>query len=107
MWGYDYIDGKLVINEREADMVRRVFRFANRLIKYNIDLDDQAFLVMNAYWERLKVRAGLENVNKPWPEFWNQKKVKEESDPIISADMFKKVQEKLKKRSVIESTENT
>ncbi|GAV11363.1 hypothetical protein [Paenibacillus sp. NAIST15-1] len=105
LWGYDYIDGELVVNEREADMVRRVYRFMVRLDKYDLPFNDAAYIRLEKYWIRLKKRAGIENVSKPSPDFWKNERQSRgvigknddskllalECAPLISADLFEKV----------------
>lgn len=122
-YGYDKINGRLVINEAEAEIVRRIFNeylsgFGLNSICKNLNADGIIMGKSGIEWKKKAVRYILTNEKYIGDCLWqksytenifpfkkpknrgeaDQYYVADHHEPIISREMFETVQELLKKR---------
>ena len=122
-YGYDKINGRLVINEEEAEIVRRIFneylsRFGLNSICRNLNADGIIMGKSGIEWKKKAVRYILTNEKYIGDCLWqksytenvfpfkkpknrgeaDQYYVTDHHEPIISREIFETVQELLKKR---------
>lgn len=122
-YGYDKIDGRLVINEAEAEIVRRIFNeylngFGLNSICKNLNADGIIMGKSGIEWKKKAVRYILTNEKYIGDCLWrknftenvfpfrkprnrgqaDQYYVTDDHEPIISREMFEAVQELLKER---------
>lgn len=123
-YGYDKINGQLVINKAEAEIVRRIFNeylsgFGLNSICRNLNADGIIMGKSGIEWKQKAVRYILTNEKYIGDCLWqksytenvfpfkkpknrgeaDQYYVTDHHEPIISRDVFEAVQELLKKRS--------
>lgn len=123
-YGYDKINGQLVINESEAEVVRRIFNeylsgFGLNSICRNLNADGIIMGKSGIEWKKKAVRYILTNEKYIGDCLWqksytenvfpfkkpknrgesDQYYVADHHEPIISREVFEAVQELLKKRS--------
>ena len=101
-YGYDYIDGKLVINKKEAEVVRKIFqwyldgksigRIAKTLQKQKISTKK------GGVWAKKTVSSILKNPIYCGYLKWEKYLNKGDHQPIIDVDTFNKVQNLIKKK---------
>lgn len=122
-YGYDKIDGKLVINESEAAIVRRIYHeYLNgrglNAICHSLNADGLIMGKSNIVWKKKAVRYILTNEKYIGDCLWrknytenvfpfrkprnrgqaDQYYVTDDHEPIISREVFERVQELLKER---------
>lgn len=122
-YGYDKINGQLVINEAEAEIVRRIFNeylsgFGLNSICRNLNADGIVMEKSGIEWKKKAVRYILTNEKYIGDCLWqksytentfpfkkpknrgevNQYYVADHHEPIISIEIFETVRELLKKR---------
>ncbi len=123
-YGYDKLNGRLVINEAEAEIVRRIFNeylsgFGLNSICKNLNADGIIMGKSGIEWKKKAVRYILTNEKYMGDCLWqksytenvfpfkkpknggeaDQYYVADHHEPIISRETFESVQELLKKRS--------
>lgn len=101
-YGYDYIDGKLVINKKEAEVVRKIFQWylegksmgwiAQALQKRKISTKKGGF------WAKKTVSSILKNPIYCGYLKWEKYLYKGDHQPIIDVQTFNRVQELMEKR---------
>ncbi len=97
-YGYDYKDGKLIINQWEANIVKEIFRtykeeatfseIVNNLNERNIPTK------RNRKWAKSTVLSILKNPVYCGYYHWEDFLIKENHKPIIDVTLFNQVQEK-------------
>lgn len=102
-FGYDYTDGRLIINDFEAMIVRDIFKMAavDDLSPYAIAtaLNSKGYRTHKGEWAYRGVKRILSNPCYIGYQHFSRQVVKAEHDPIIDVDTFDKVQKRLEKRS--------
>lgn len=101
-YGYDYVDGKLVINRDEAKNVRDIFRWylEGKSIGWIAKtLQNQKILTKKGgCWAKKTVSSILKNPVYCGYLKWERYLNKGDHDPIIDINTFNKVQDKIKQR---------
>lgn len=93
--GYDYIDGKLVVNEYEAEQVRKAFHLAASGCSYNsIQKEMSAYSVKSGKWTRSTVYNVLSNRLYLGVISWEGNEYPGQHEPLIDAETFAAAQKK-------------
>ena len=92
--GYDYIDGELVINEKEAEQVRMVYEYyAAGLTITEISQRMNGFTTKHGDWHHLGTIANvLDNPLYVGTVHFDDVLTPDSHDPIISKELFEKVE---------------
>ncbi|HYS71894.1 MAG TPA: recombinase family protein [Thermoplasmata archaeon] len=95
-YGYDYVDGKLVVNEREAKVVRRIFReYASRATLHGIAANlnrDGVPSHRNRQWSKSGLRYMLRNPVYIGRIRWDEVTRDDSHVPIVDAPTWESVQ---------------
>ena len=101
-YGYDYVDGKLVINKDEAEIVKKIYQWyleghsmgeiAETLIKQGVPTKKQGF------WAKKTISTILKNPLYCGYLKWEKYINKGEHEPVIDVETFNKVQEIIKQK---------
>ena len=101
-YGYDYVNGKLIINKEEAEIVKKIFQWyldgksigwiAKTLQKQKISTKK------GGVWAKKTVSSILKNPIYCGYLKWEKYLNKGDHEPIIDVDTFNKVQNLIKKR---------
>lgn len=100
-YGYDYKNGKLVINDYEAMIVEEIFTLAaQNKSSYAIAeiLDKKGYKTRNRSWNDPTIRKMLESQIYIGFIKYEGKYYKGEHDPIISVELFEKAREAIERR---------
>lgn len=92
--GYDYVDGKLVINEKEAEQVRMVYEYyAAGMTITEISQRMDGFTTKHGDWHHLGTIANvLDNPLYVGTVHFDDVLTPDSHDPIISQELFEKVE---------------
>ncbi|HEV8593947.1 MAG TPA: recombinase family protein, partial [Thermoplasmata archaeon] len=95
-YGYDYVDGALVVNDREAKVVRRIFgAYAEGAALHSIAADLNAEGVAshrNRQWSKSGLRYMLRNPVYIGKIRWDESVRDDAHPPIVSAHVWEAVQ---------------
>lgn len=101
-YGYDYIDGKLVVNKEEAEIVKKIFQWYldGKSIGWIVKtLQNQKISTKKGgVWAKKTVSSILKNPIYCGYLRWEKYLNKGEHQPIIDVDTFNKVQNLIRKR---------
>jgi len=101
-YGYDYIDGKLVVNKKEAEVVRNIFRWyiEGKSIGEIVDILRKGDVPTKRgrVWAKKTVSSILKNPVYCGYLKWEKYLNKGDHQPIIDVETYNKVQELIKKR---------
>lgn len=101
-YGYDYVDGKLIINEKEAKVVRDIFSWylEGKSIGEILDLlrERNVSTKRGGAWAKKTISSILKNPIYCGYIKWEKYLNKGDHQPIIDVKTFNKVQELIKKR---------
>ena len=106
-YGYDYIDGKLVINENESEYVKTIFEKYNE----NIGMSKIASFLnenkvptkKNRKWANQTISKILKNPLYCGYIHWENHLNKNDHEPIIDKKLFNDVQKKIKNKSKLKN----
>ena len=94
-FGYDYIDGNLIVNEFEAEAVRLAFKYCLEgvsLSQISKNLNGKGYLKKDSLWDATKVKRALKNSIYIGNVKFNGKEHKGRHEPLISEETFNQVQ---------------
>ena len=101
-YGYDYVDGKLVINKDEAEIVKKIYQWyleghsmgeiAETLVKQDVPTKKQGF------WAKKTVSTILKNPLYCGYLRWEKYINKGEHEPIIDVETYNEVQKIIKQK---------
>lgn len=110
-YGYDLLDGKLIVNDAEAAIVRRIFEMykTKGMLSICKVLNSEGITTKNGEFNTYSIKFILENPVYIGKLRWNHKKGKDKSkiiisdgdhEPIIDEVLFNQVQDLIKERQV-------
>jgi len=101
-YGYDYIDGKLVVNKKEAEVVRNIFKWyiEGKSIGEIVDIlrRENVPTKRGRVWAKKTVSSILKNPVYCGYLRWERYLNKGDHKPIIDVETYNRVQELIKKR---------
>jgi len=107
-YGYDYINNNLRINKEESEFVKKIFNLYledNSMKKISDVLNDSNVPTKNnKKWASQTISTILKNPTYCGYLHWENHLNKAEHEPIIKADLFNKVQKKIKNKSKKKNT---